>query len=208
MREFYNDIKKYLTPFNTSIIVLCILTYLVQKISADHISDLGASGWLELFEEREYYRAFTYMFLHSDFLHIFNNMLVLAFVGSTVEKLIGGWRYLICYLGCGVVAALASAAYNRSIFYNSLFESGGFVRSIGASGAIFGMVGALLWIVIANKGRVEQVSSRQLLMFIILSVYAGIMDNNVDNIAHFAGLLFGVISAIFLYDRRGGRNEG
>lgn len=207
MREFFDDIKQYVTPCNTAIIVLNILVLIVERIlnsfaGVPNIAEYCALSWWQVFEQHEYYRLFSYMFFHSGFSHLFNNMLVLAFIGSTVERIVGHGKYLINYLCCGFVAALASIAYNRWAFNTGRIDY--FVICIGASGAVFGMVGALLWIVIRNRGQIAGIGIRQLLIFLILSIYAGFADVGVDNIAHIGGLLFGVVSMAILYDERGG----
>ncbi len=207
MREFWNDIRRYITPCNTAIIIITIVCSIAQHV-ADGI--LGASettyrfalAWWLMFDEHEYYRLFTYMLLHSGVSHIFNNMLVLGFVGSAVERLIGSFKYLVTYIGTGLVAGLGSAAYNRWCFNNLASDAGFYHYSIGASGAVFGITGALLWIIIVNKGQVAGISLRQIFLFIFLSIYAGFTSTGIDNIAHVAGALFGIVSAMILYDRR------
>ena len=206
MREFYNEIKRYLTPCNTVIVILNIVIFALQRIldsgaTPAGMTEGGALCWWLALDGRQYYRLVTYMFLHSGIAHLFNNMLVLLFIGSFVERLAGSGRYLLNYLCSGVVAGLVSAAYNRWCFESAGSEA--LVYSIGASGAIFGMVGSLLFIVICHRGRIEGVSLRQLLMFLFLSIYAGFTDTGVDNIAHIAGLCFGFTGMAILY-RRGG----
>ena len=209
MREFWKDIRGYFTPCNTAIIIITIVCCIIQS-TAEGITGSSepthrfALAWWLVFEEHQYYRLFTYMFLHGGISHIFNNMLVLGFVGSTVEKIVGSFKYLAIYIGTGLVAGLGSAVYNRWCFNNLSSEAGFYHYSIGASGAVFGMTGALLWIIIANKGQVAGISLRQIFLFTFLSIYAGFTSTGIDNIAHVAGAVFGIVSAMILYDRRGG----
>ena len=73
--------------------------------------------------------------------------------------------------------------------------------SAGASGAIFGVVGGLLYVVTANKGRLEDLSTRQLVSMIFFSLYLGYTSTGVDNTAHLSGLVIGIVLAIILYHR-------
>jgi rhomboid protease GluP len=76
------------------------------------------------------------------------------------------------------------------------------VYSAGASGAVFGIVGAMLFVVVKNKGKFEDIGVRQLILFLFLSLYSGIMSQEVDNVAHIGGLVAGFILAFFLYRRK------
>ena len=207
MREFVNELKQYVTPANTVIIILCIAVFIAESIvswttGGEPFSDFGALGWKQVLEDKEYYRVLTYMFLHGSIMHLFSNMLVLLFVGSTVEKVIGSGKYLINYICSGFVAALVSIYYNMWLYNNTVASTKIFVVSVGASGAIFGTVGALFWLVLANRGRIEGISTRRMILFIILSIYEGFAASGIDNAAHIGGLAFGIISAVILYDRR------
>jgi rhomboid protease GluP len=79
---------------------------------------------------------------------------------------------------------------------------GEIVVSAGASGAIFGVIGALFFVVVVNKGRIEDMSARRLGFLIIFSLYYGFSQSNVDNLAHMGGIISGVILAIILYRRK------
>ena len=74
--------------------------------------------------------------------------------------------------------------------------------SAGASGAIFGLMGALLYVVIANRGRLGRLSGRGMLVMVALSLYFGLTSSGVDNLAHIGGLVSGFLLAVVLYRRR------
>ena len=74
-----------------------------------------------------------------------------------------------------------------------------FAVSAGASGAIFGIIGALLYIAIRNRGRIGNVTGRGLIFMIVLSLYYGFTSSGVDNFAHIGGLLSGFILSILVY---------
>lgn len=204
MREFWDEVKAYLTPCNLAIMLLNIAVFIVQCIAGDEaFTSKLVLQWWSVFDNHEYYRLVSHFFLHGSVGHLFNNLLVLAFVGSKVELLVGKFKYLVNYMCSGVVAGLVSIVWDRWCFNNS-FGAEGYISSLGASGAVFGMVGALLFIVIANRGHVACISTRQLFLFILLSIYAGVSDVGIDNAAHIGGAVFGFISATILYDRSGG----
>ena len=71
--------------------------------------------------------------------------------------------------------------------------------SAGASGAIFGIIGALLYVAIRNRGRIGDISGKGLAFMIIISLYYGFSSSGVDNLAHIGGLITGFVSGIFLY---------
>ena len=73
--------------------------------------------------------------------------------------------------------------------------------AIGASGAIFALVGAMLYIVIINKGRLEQISTRQMTIFVLLSLYSGVINPQTDSADHIGGVLAGMLLALILYRR-------
>ena len=68
-----------------------------------------------------------------------------------------------------------------------------------ASGAVFGVVGGLMWAVIRNRGRLEDLSLQQLVIMLLLSVYLGLSEGGVDNAAHIGGVISGFLLAIPLY---------
>ena len=76
------------------------------------------------------------------------------------------------------------------------------IVSAGASGAIFGLMGGVLWIVFANRGRLGTLSGRGMLIMVVLSLYFGFTSTGVDNLAHVGGLVCGFLTAILTYRRK------
>ena len=151
-------------------------------------------------ERGEYYRLITSTFMHFGINHIMNNMLILFILGDNLERALGHIKYLLFYLICGVGANVASMLINLSGYRN--------VVSAGASGAIFGVIGGLLYAVAVNRGQLEDLSTRQLVVVILCSLYFGFTSTGVDNAAHIAGLVIGIIMGVVLYRRpRNGRSR-
>ena len=149
-------------------------------------------------EAGEYYRIFTSTFLHFGFQHLMNNMLVLGLLGWQLELEIGTIKYLILYFFSGLGGNLLSLAVEA--------RSGEYVVSAGASGAIFGVIGALLYIAIRNHGRVGTVSGKGIIFMIVLTFYYGFTSTGVNNFAHLGGLAAGFVLGVLLY-RKGHRKR-
>lgn len=127
------------------------------------------------------------MFLHSGGEHLLNNMLVLAYMGSCLELALGSLRYGILYIGSGLLAGITSMVYN--MLQNN------YTVSVGASGAIFGTVGAMLFLVLFHKGRKAQYSIGQIAWMAFFSLYSGFASQGIDNAAHFGGFIAGFLLA-------------
>lgn len=199
-RQRNSSIRTFeLTPMNTILIMINIVVFLYQEHIGDTLDAyfLYENGGLAVYKvlvEKDYSCLLTSAFMHMGFGHLFNNMLVLACIGDNVERAIGKWKYLALYILSAIGASLLSVCWFYMIGeYYSV--------SAGASGAVFGVIGALLYIVIKNKGRLEDMRSSQLLMFIIISLYHGFNSVSVNNVAHIGGLMIGIVFAIFLYHK-------
>ena len=127
-----------------------------------------------------------------------NNMITLAVIGWNLELEIGKFRFLLIYILSGLGGNLLSAFYD--------IWTAEYAVSAGASGAIFGVIGALLYIVMRNKGRIRDISGKGILFMIVISLYYGITSGGVDNMAHIGGLVTGFVLSVLLYrkaDRKG-----
>jgi rhomboid protease GluP len=191
--------RALLSPVNTGIIIINVLVFVYMLLFGDignlqYMYTHGANFWPDVFENHEFYRLLSCAFIHFDLQHIFNNMLVLAFVGDNLERALGKVKYLILYLAAAVCASLASDVW--------FMVKGSYGISGGASGAVFGVVGALLVIVIRNRGRLEDISSRQLMLFAGFSIYHGVTSAGIDNAAHLGGFLAGMLLGLLLYRKK------
>ena len=147
--------------------------------------------------EGEWYRLITHMFLHGDIWHLGNNILLLFCLGNALEHYIGKISYVTIYFLGGILAGLGSIVYNT-----------GSTVSVGASGAVFSVVGAMAWLVVRNQGRLEGFTGPRMILFLLLSIYAGFVDQGVDNAAHIAGLIAGFLLAILIYRKQPVETEG
>ena len=136
-------------------------------------------------EGKEYYRLVTSMFLHFGMQHLLNNMVMLGALGWNLEAVTGKIRFILIYMFSGIGGNLLSLFLNRN--------SGVYVVSAGASGAVFGVMGALLFAAIRNRGHGGRVSRRGLFFMVALSLYFGLSSSGVDNAAHIGGLICGFL---------------
>ena len=203
MQQYYRGNRRnglwQMSPVNTIIIVIdvvvfAVLTFLGDTTDVQFMHHHGANFWPSVIEEHEYYRLLTCTFIHFGISHLFNNMLVLAYIGDNLERALGKVKYLVLYLAAGIGSSAVSAVW--SMFKDEYSVSG------GASGAIFGVVGALLVIVIKNRGQLEDLSSRQLMFFAGFSIYHGVTSAGIDNMAHISGFLIGALLGGLLYRRK------
>lgn len=193
-----DDIKEFIktrTLMNTLIVLVNIVVFIVLEIkgdteSAQYMMENGAA-YGPLIEEGEYYRLFTSMFMHFGIKHIFSNMLLLSFLGSIFEEVVGKVRYLIIYLLGGLAGNVVS--------YVIEMKNMDYVVSAGASGAVFAVVGAMLYVVWVDRGRNSELSGRNLAIMAVLTIFQGMTTGGVDNAAHIGGLVAGIVLAVIVY---------
>ena len=127
------------------------------------------------------YRLFTGMILHGSIWHLFFNCYALYVIGPQIENFLGKVKYIIIYIFSGVMAAMFSMIF------------GGAVGSIGASGAIFGLMGALVYFGYYYRVYLGNIVKSQIIPLIVLNLVLGFMLPGVDNFAHIGGLIGGIM---------------
>lgn len=198
-------IIKTMPVCTVSLIIINVIVYLLVEAtgtseSTKHMVDWGAAYYPIMVKEKEYYRVITSMFLHFGLEHLFNNMLMLGLLGERFERIVGKARFLTVYLASGIVAGVGSIVYY-------VFVKGEYVVSAGASGAIFGIIGGVLALVILNHGRLEEITPLRMGIFLMITLGGGLRSSQVDNAAHITGLVVGfIITAVFYsLKRKSGR---
>jgi rhomboid protease GluP len=194
------DMIKFLIPRNdhyiTSILInLNLIVFIIMIISG--VSILSPKG-IELLEfggnrrtetlNGEWWRLITNIFIHGGVMHLFLNIFGLVIGSFFIEPIFSRLQYVLIYLLSGISASLCSIYW----YENTI--------SVGASGAIFGLYGALFGLMLTNDMSSEYKKS----MFMILGPYVGIsliagLTGGIDNAAHFGGLISGVIISIVIY---------
>ena len=183
----------------TGLIVINVLVFFLLSLRGDTESGYFMLQYGAMYEPlvtdgHEYYRLITSLFLHFGIQHLLNNMVMLGALGYQLENEIGRIKFLLIYFISGIGGNLCSLYWNVS--------HGEQIISAGASGAIFGLMGALLYIVAVNRGRLGRLSGRGMLIMVALSLYFGLTSSGVDNSAHIGGLIWGILITVLLYRRK------
>ena len=190
------------TPVNMVLIIINVVIFVLMSLfgegsNGERMIRWGAICTPIMESPQETYRIFSSMFLHFDVGHLTSNMIVLVALGDNLERALGKWRYLVLYLISGVGAGISSTIYNIWMENN--------VIAAGASGAIFGVIGALFFLVIKNKGKLEELTAPRMVLMIAYILYSGFTTPGVDNVAHVGGLLMGILLAVLLQKRTRGK---
>lgn len=196
MMDRLSRVKWKEIPFVSIVLVgVNVLAFIATEIVGSALYEAGALSVEGVLIQKEYDRFFWSMFLHGSIEHLFNNMVMLYFMGTMIEKEIGHVPYGVIYFLSGFGGGLLSL-YMKLMLGN---PSG----SVGASGAIFGLDGLLLAMVLFYRRPMPMVTPVRVCLMILLSLYSGMTSGNVDNAAHFGGLLVGLIlGALFCLIKR------
>ena len=138
----------------------------------------------------EWWRITAANFIHFGFVHIGFNMWVLASAGPLVERLLGNIPFLVMYLFAGALGSIASVAHNPMVI------------GAGASGAVFGVIGALLAVAVRQRDSIPMERVQHLrnsaLAFVGYNVAFGFSIDGIDNAAHLGGLAGGFVCGVVL----------
>ncbi len=165
-----------------------------QVYGTDPLLEFGAIDFRSILLRGEYWRLFTAMFLHGSPAHIFFNGLALWSFGQTVERFFGHVRFALIYFLGGLCGSIASFIFTRGV-------------SVGASGAIFAIIGAEMIFLYHNRQLLGRGAQRELQSLVILAlINFGIGFSTqfvrgaviIDNWAHIGGLVAGIVLAWFI----------
>lgn len=172
-------------PIITKIIMLINLVVYVLSIiygSDFIISRFGNNA--SLIQSGEYYRLITSAFVHVNIIHLLCNMYALYIIGMQIENFFGKFKYSVVYLVSALTGSLLSIMFNTNSY------------SIGASGAVFGLLGALLYFGYHYRVYLDTVIKSQIIPIIILNLGIGFMIPGIDNACHIGGLIGGILSTM------------
>ena len=168
---------------------LLLINAMMYILSSMHVFDPEAFALSvdTLRDPSLWYRLVTYMFLHRNLSHLAGNMLMLYAAGSMVEEKMHRAVYLIMYFVCGLAGGILSVW--------SQMNTGEEYSSLGASGAIYGIVGALIaWMLMNRQWRSIRFYNR-ILIAVLLLFYGGSLDEGIDYMAHLGGFVAGLLFA-------------
>ncbi|WP_053469061.1 rhomboid family intramembrane serine protease [Clostridium sp. L74] len=188
-----NNIDSHEKATITKIIIgINIFMYLITAFLSKNIlsSDIRVLVFLgakanSFINNGEYYRLITSMFLHGGLIHLALNMYALNSIGPLIENYFGKVKYLIIYFISGILSSYFSYLFSPSV-------------SIGASGAIFGVLGATLIIAYKNRKRGGKEFLNNIISVIVVNLILGFSIPNVDNFGHIGGLIGGIIVTLIL----------
>lgn len=180
-----------------NVVYFIILSVLGPTDDTAYMISMGANYGEYVFQNFEIWRLVTSMFMHFSFSHLAGNMLYLGIAGYNLEEQTGHLKFFIIYMLSGIGASLVSAGY--------YYINGGNTISAGASGAVYGLIGAVLFMTYRNRGRMR---SHQMFLRIgivmIFLFYSNFTSEDVDVAAHISGFIFGALLSFTLL---GGKNE-
>ena len=191
--EKFNDVFSPKRIIFTNIIsLICILMYVIVGIygnnffnfDANVLAKFGANNIL-LIKNGEIYRLLTCAFLHVGLIHLVVNMYSLRVIGPSVEGLIGKGKFVFIYLISAISASLMSLVFVDSN-----------IVSVGASGAIFGLMGALLYFGYHYRLYLNDAIKTQIIPVIVFNLLIGFMISGIDNGAHIGGLIGGYLATM------------
>ncbi|MPQ44041.1 rhomboid family intramembrane serine protease [Clostridium tarantellae] len=149
---------------------------------------LGAKDTVSILYGGEYYRLITSMFLHGGLLHLAFNMYALYALGDTIEMIYGRVKYIIIYFFSGIMASIFSTIFASRYI------------GVGASGAIFGLLGAALVYAFYEKHRIGKHFFTNIIVVILTNAFIGLSIPNIDNSAHLGGLISGLALSLVFYN--------
>ena len=175
--------KKPVVTYALIIINLFIFLFPMFYGNAEQVYNLFAS-YGPFVKMGEYYRLLTAAFLNANIAHLIFNMYALWIIGMQLESFIGRWRYLVVYLFSAITGSLLSVIVTPDAV------------SVGASGAIFGLLGALLYFGYHYRVYLGTVIKSQIIPLIVINLLLGFMVPGIDNAAHIGGLIGGALIMI------------
>lgn len=186
----YEDIFKPKPIIVTKVIMfLCFAMYIATLLVNNNFNValilLGANN-RSLVLGGQVWRLLTSAFLHGNILHLLVNMYSLWIIGSQVETYIGRWKFLVIYLLSAIMGSLFSIVF----YANSI--------SIGASGALFGLMGALLYFGYHYRLYLSNTLTSQIIPIIILNLLFGFTIPGIDNACHIGGLIGGYLATMIV----------
>jgi len=176
--------KKY--PLITYTLIGINILLFVYTLFANYDVLLKYGMYNAFIKEGEFYRLFTCMFLHNGIIHLIFNMYALYVVGPQIESFFGKWKFLFIYIISGLCGSVLSFTFNIDAL------------SVGASGAIFGLLGSMLYFGYHYRTYLGNVIRSQIIPIIIYNLVLGFTLNGVDNFGHIGGLIGGILSSMIV----------
>ena len=173
-----------------AIILVCFIMFALCYIVGDGANDvstllmLGANNGIYT-KGGDFYRLFTCIFLHAGIIHLACNMYSLYVIGPQVESFYGKLKYIFIFCFSGICGSILSLAFGNAADV-----------SVGASGAIFGLLGSILYFGYHYRVFLGNALKSQIVPVILLNLMIGFLIPGIDNFAHVGGLVGGILSSM------------
>lgn len=186
-QEYHITFKVKMPWMTYGLIAINVFVFIVLKV-IEYLTGIEYAYWLIYFgakvngliEQGDYWRLVTPIFLHGNFMHLVVNCGSLYALGDLVERLYGHGKFLISYLIAGIIGNLMS-----------FFFVPGY--SVGASGAIFGLMGMLLYFGLEHPLQFRVYLGKAILSTLVINLVYGLSVSGIDNSAHLGGLVGGFL---------------
>lgn len=172
-------------------IISNILLFIMMVLASGNVFNIDATiaydfgglvNYKTMSSPYDLFRLVTSMFLHAGILHLGFNMYALYIFGPQIESFFGKFKYLLIYLGSGIIGGLVSMIFQA----NS-------VVSVGASGALFGLIGSLLYFGYHYRVYFGQIIRSQIIPLLVLNLVIGLLASGINMAAHIGGLIGGIL---------------
>ena len=163
-----------------NVVIFFIMWLTDRNISSMTLIHFGAKANF-MIVDGQWFRLITPMFLHVDFFHLLFNSMALAAFGPETEMIFGKKKFLIIYFISGLCGSIGSLIFSQSI-------------SAGASGAIFGLIGANIYLLTLNREMYKRVFGNSILFLLAINLFYGFSNPLIDDSAHIAGFIGGFLT--------------
>ncbi len=172
--------------------VVFLITDLVLRNRGPEVAYYMSLNPFLAWNRGEYWRFITSMFYHFGIEHLASNLLMLYFTGTILEQTFGHIRFLILFVASGLMGGAAS------VFYNSVIVPGNATKVFcaGASGAVYGLIGAYVVTFFFQRRRVSEGEKTRIAVAVLFLLFGTIYDTGVGHDAHFGGFFAGVLIGV------------
>ncbi|MEH7885590.1 rhomboid family intramembrane serine protease [Bacillus sp. JJ1609] len=190
--ESFRDFVRFY-PIVTLIISIHILLYLATTIPlfpSRYMFEL-LSGVNLYIVNGEYWRLVTPIFMHAGFAHMLFNSFSLVLFGPALEQLLGRTKFTLLYLATGIAANIATLSLEPLTYTH-----------VGSSGAIFGLFGFYIAIIVFRKAMLSRENSQTIMTIAVIGIVMTFVQSNINITAHIFGLIAGFLIGATIFNKR------
>lgn len=182
------DYKREVPVVTIALLIINVCVFILCTLTGSLLYNKLCVGLSLIDGPKSLYRIITSMFLHMDIEHIFSNMVILLFLGGLVEKEMGAIRYIALYMLSGISGVLFT--------FISEYITGEYVYIAGASGGVFGLLGAWFAFALFKRPVTRLIKAGAVAVVLIFMIVQGFRDTSIASYAHLGGLFAGFIGGV------------